>query len=133
MIMRGNRGAVVVGELDGAHTARIRTVHGLFRLFEPQAVLTDNIWGYLWGKLAYGALLFATALAEASIADVLASERHRPTLVALAREVVTVAGARGIRPEAFDGFDPAAFHPDAGEAPPRRDRPHRRSRARPSA
>jgi 2-dehydropantoate 2-reductase len=120
VIMRGNRGAVVVGELDGADTPRIREVHGMFRLFEPQAVLTDNIWGYLWGKLAYGALLFATALAEASIADVLASERHRPMLVALAREVVMVASARGIRPESFDGFDPAAFHPDAGEDLPRR-------------
>jgi len=118
VVMRGNRGAVVVGELDGADTPRIRELHGLFRLFEPQAVLTDNIWGYLWGKLAYGALLFATALADAPIADVLESARHRPALVQLAREVMAVALARGIRPEAFDGFDPAAFHPDAGQGPP---------------
>jgi 2-dehydropantoate 2-reductase len=109
VILRGNRGAVVVGELDGSDTPRIRDLHALFRLFEPDAVLTDNIHGYLWGKLAYGAMLFATALADASIADVLASERHRPTLVELAREVMAVAEARRIVPEAFDGFDPAAF------------------------
>ena len=116
VIQRGNRGAVVVGELDGALTPRIRDVHKLFCHFEPNAVLTDNIWGYLWGKLAYGALLFATALAEDSIADVLASERHRPTLVELAREVMRVAQARKVRPQGFDGFDPAAFAPDAPDA-----------------
>jgi 2-dehydropantoate 2-reductase len=113
VIQRGNRGAVVVGELDGAFTERIQSVHALLRIFEPDAVLTDNIWGYLWAKLAYGSILFATALADASIADVLDSDAHRPTLVALAHEVMAVAGARAVRPEAFDGFDPAAFAPDA--------------------
>ena len=116
VIQRGNRGAVVVGELNGAMTPRIREVHKLFSLFDPDAVLTDNIWGYLWGKLAYGSLLFATALAEASIADVLASERHRPMLVELAREVMRVAAARGIRPEGFDGFNPRAFGATAVDA-----------------
>jgi 2-dehydropantoate 2-reductase len=116
VIQRGNRGAVVVGELDGVHSARIAAVHALFREFEPNAVLTDNVWGYLWAKLAYGALLFATALTDASIADVLDSEEHRPALVELAREVMRVAIAREVRPEAFDGFDPSAFLPDAPEA-----------------
>ena len=114
-VLRGNRGAVVVGELDGRTTGRIRDVHELFRLFEPDAVLTDNIWGYLWGKLAYGAILFATALTEASIADVLDSAAHRPLLIELAREVMRVAEARGVRPEGFDGFDPRAFSPEATE------------------
>ena len=58
-ILFGNRGAVVVGEIDG----RVRRAHaGDARSsadFEPDAVLTDDIWGYLWGKLAYGAMLFA--------------------------------------------------------------------------
>ncbi|HSG07058.1 MAG TPA: ketopantoate reductase C-terminal domain-containing protein, partial [Longimicrobiales bacterium] len=109
VIQRGNRGAVVVGELNGAMTSRAREVHTLLSLFERDAVLTDNIWGYLWGKLAYGSLLFATALAEASIADVLASKAHRPVLVELGREVMRVAAAQGIRPEGFDGFNPRAF------------------------
>ncbi len=83
------------------------------RLFEPDAVLTANIRGYLWGKLAYGAILFATALTDASIAEVLAAPAHRPVLTELGREVMRVAGARGVRPEEFDGFDPSAFHPEA--------------------
>src|SRR5688572_31542941 len=83
------------------------------REFEPKAILTDNIWGYLWGKLIYGALLFGTALTNDSIADVLANPACRPVLRRLALEVSTVAAANNIRPEAFDGFDPAAFGPQA--------------------
>ncbi len=79
-------------------------------------MLTDNIWGYLWGKLAYGAMLIATALTNDSIADCLASERHRRLFIALAREPLAVAAARKVVPEAFDGFDPAAFRPGMSEA-----------------
>jgi 2-dehydropantoate 2-reductase len=114
-IHRGNRGAVVVGELDGATTSRIRKLHRTMRLFEPDAVLTDNIFGYLWGKLAYAALLFATALTDDSIADVLESSRDRPLLRSLAREVLDVAAAQEVRPEPFDGFDPVAFSAAASE------------------
>lgn len=46
---------------------RTRAMHERLKLFEPDAVLTDNIWGYLWGKLAYGAMLFATALTNESL------------------------------------------------------------------
>ena len=116
VIMRGNRGAVVVGELDGVRTDRISAVHALFQDFDPDAVLTENIWGYLWGKLAYGSMLFATALADASIADVLESAAHRPGIIGLAREAMAVAAARGVKPEPFDGFDPGAFGPEASEA-----------------
>lgn len=116
VILRGNRGAVVVGELDGVRSERARAVHELFRLFEPDALLTDNIWGYLWGKLAYGSMLFATALSDDPIADVLDSKAHRPLLIDLAREALAVAVAKGVRPEAFDGFDPAPFMPGASQA-----------------
>jgi 2-dehydropantoate 2-reductase len=109
LIHRGNRGAVVVGELDGGRTARIEDIFRLLRIFEPDAVLTDNVFGYLWAKLAYAALLFATALTDASIADALEAPTHRPLMKALAREVVDVAAVRGVRMEGFDGFDPHAF------------------------
>ncbi len=115
VIHRGNRGAVVVGELDGRERQRTQEIFRLLRLFEPDAVLTDNIFGYLWGKLAYAALLFATALTDSSIADVLASASHRPLLRALAREVVGVAEAQGIVLRGFDGFGPSAFSPDASD------------------
>ena len=99
--------------------------------FEPKAVLTDNIWGYLWGKLIYGTLLFATALTDDSIADVLANRRYRPVLSALGLEVGAVAKANGVKAEAFDGFDPSAFAPGVAG---RGDRPilRRHGRAQPA-
>ena len=115
-ILRGNRGAVVVGELDGAVHPRTEEMHALLRIFEPDAVLTSNIWGYLYGKLGYGALLFATALTDSSIADALASPRHFELWRRLGAEVMAVARAKGIRCEAFNGFDPEAFMPDAPRA-----------------
>lgn len=116
VVQYSGRGAVVLGELDGRSTARIQRLHKLLLKFDDRAVVTANIWGYLWSKLAYGALLFATALTNNSIADCLASPRHRGLLIALAREVEGVGVASGVRLEAFDGFDPAAFLPQASEA-----------------
>lgn len=116
VIHRGNRGAVVVGELDGEESRRVKEIHRLLSLFEPDAVLSGNIFGYLWGKLAYASLLFATALTDAPIADVLDAAPHRPLLRALAREVVAVARAREVRLQGFDGFDPGAFRPDGTDA-----------------
>ena len=109
-------GAVVVGELDGLATGRLARVHRALLHFEPGAITTDNIWGYLWGKMAYGALLFASALTPASIVEVLDSRSARPALTALAREVMAVAEAEGARPMGFNGYDPAAFGPN-GIAP----------------
>lgn len=113
LVHYSGRGAVVVGELDGARTERIGALFALMRKFEPNAVLTDNIWGYLWGKLVYGSLLFATALSEDSIADVLDNVAYRPVLTGIGREVGAVASAAGMRLEGFDGFDPGAFVPGA--------------------
>ncbi|MBI1417040.1 MAG: 2-dehydropantoate 2-reductase [Limimaricola sp.] len=109
-------GAVVIGELDGASTERIAQLFALMQQFEPKAVLTANIWGYLWGKLIYGALLFATALTNDSIADCLDSAAARDVLVRLGQETGRVAAAQGVATEAFDGFDPAAFMPGAPRA-----------------
>jgi 2-dehydropantoate 2-reductase len=109
----GGRGAVVVGELEGSRTARVDELFELLRLFEPGTVLTDNIWGYLWSKMIYGAQLFATAITNEGIADLLAEQRYRPLLTRLANEVASVGLAEAVRLEAFNGFDPAAFLPGA--------------------
>jgi 2-dehydropantoate 2-reductase len=115
-ILYGNRGAVVIGEVDGQIRERTREMHGLLKLFEPDAVLTDDIWGYLWGKLAYGAMLFATALTPDSMADNFADPARTPAWIALGREVVAVAQARGARPRGFGEFRLEAFAPGAPEA-----------------
>ena len=115
-ILYGGKGAVVVGELDGSETARLEETHRLLSLFDENAITTPNIWGYLWGKLGYGALLFATALTDDSIADVLAMEKYRPMLARLAGELTALADAQNIEALGFNGYSPAAFaagSPDA--------------------
>ncbi|SHE51773.1 ketopantoate reductase [Loktanella atrilutea] len=107
------RGAVVVGELDGTETARIRDLHALMLQFDDRAVLTDNIWGYLWGKMTYGALLFGTALTDDSIVDVLDGADCRAVLTALGQETGAVTASQGVTPVGFNGFDPEAFTPGA--------------------
>jgi 2-dehydropantoate 2-reductase len=116
VVLYGGRAAVVVGELDGRRSDRVTALHRQLLRFDDKAILTDNIFGYLWSKLIYGALLFATAITNDSIADVLALARYRPVLTELAHEVGRVAGAEGIRLETFDGFNPGAFLPDAPPA-----------------
>ncbi len=115
-VLYAGRGAFVLGELDGAMSPRLMALVELARVMEPGAIATGNIWGFLWGKLGYGALLFATALTDDSIADVLDSPEFRPLLTALAREVVAVSAAQRIRPEGFNGWDPTAFAPDAPQS-----------------
>jgi 2-dehydropantoate 2-reductase len=113
VIMQGSRAAVVVGEIDGTITPRTTAIRDAWRDFDDRAIVTPNIWGFLWGKEAYGAMLFATALTNESIAEALAMPAYRPLYIALAREILAVAVARGITPETFDGFDPGAYLPTA--------------------
>ena len=112
-ILFGGRGAVVLGELDGSMTERLDMLHRLFLDFDENAIKTDNIWGYLWGKEAYGAMLFLTALTNESISDALANTAHRPLYIATAREILTLAQKLNINAKGFNGFDPAAFFPGA--------------------
>jgi 2-dehydropantoate 2-reductase len=105
----GGHGAVVVGEIDGRITPRVNALRDAWNDFDSRAIVSPNIWGYLWGKESYGAMLFATALTNESIADALAMPGDRALYIALAREILAVADARGVRPESFDGFEPAAY------------------------
>ena len=116
-ILFGNRGAFVLGELDGRITPRLQALHATIRQgFEPDAIMTDDIQSYLWGKLGYATLLFAQGLGQLGIADCLARPELLPLWRALAGEVNAVASRIGVGQRGFNGFDPAAFAPDATEA-----------------
>jgi 2-dehydropantoate 2-reductase len=115
-ILYGNRGALVVGEIDGSIRGRTREMHALCRQFEPDAILTEDVWAYLWGKLAYGAMLFATALNNDSMSENFADEARMTAWLALGREVVATALARGVTPRGFGGFEPMAFAPGRPDA-----------------
>ena len=119
-IMFGGRGAVVLGELDGAMTPRLEALLAVMRDFEPDAITTPDIWSYLWGKLGYATLLFAQALGQAGIADCLARQELLPLWRALCAEVNSVAAAIAVSQRGFNGFDPTAFAPGATEADAKR-------------
>ena len=105
----GGTGSLVVGELDGALTPRVRDLADLLSAVMPTGV-TDNIWGCLWAKLCYASLLFATALTDETIYDV--AEGPPPIqrmLVRLVVEGMAVAEASGVRLVAFDEYDPAWY------------------------
>lgn len=108
-ISYAKRGAVVVGELDGSRTPRLEALHRLLQDFDADAVLSDNVFGYLWGKAGYGAILKASALTDDTIADFIASPARRVLILRLVQEILAVAAAKGVTPLGFDGFDPIAF------------------------
>jgi len=109
----GGTGSFVAGELDGALTPRVRDLAALLSAVMPSGV-TDNIWGCLWAKVCLAALLFATALTDETVYDVV--ERPFPTqrmLVLLVAEAMAVAEASGVHLVAFDEYDPALYRKGA--------------------
>ncbi|TSH91261.1 ketopantoate reductase family protein [Verticiella sediminum] len=115
-ILFGSRGTLVLGELDGAVHGRTRRMHELLKVFEPNAELSTNIWGNLWGKLGYLSMVYATALNNDSMLANFENPDRRATFVALGREAVAVARAHGVTPVGFAGFEPSAFMPGASDA-----------------
>ena len=121
-IRDGGSGALVVGELDGRDSRRVREVVDDLQAWGP-ARATGNVSGYLWSKLGFGAMLVATALADAPMAELI--DRHRPVMHALVAEVYAVAAAEGVALEPFDAFDPLPY---AGDDDAAKERGHRRAR-----
>jgi 2-dehydropantoate 2-reductase len=100
-IVQGNVAAFHIGELAGGEiTPRVRELAELL----PYAQPTANVLGYLWGKEAYGAMLWAGAVSDLTIAESLERPEYQPLMIALAREVLAQAP---VPVESFDGFDPA--------------------------
>src|SRR5262249_8560306 len=62
-IRHGGEAPIYIGELDGRLTPRLEALRRAMSHF-GEIIPTDNVWGYLWSKLAYASLLFATALVD---------------------------------------------------------------------
>ncbi len=113
VIAYGGAGSTYLGEIDGRMTERLGALRDLLSPWDG-VTTTDNIWGYLWGKMGYANMLFATALADETMADVI--DRYRPLMVDLASEVYAVAAHEGVIPKPFDCVEPSVYYP-----PERRD------------
>ena len=99
VVMRGNRGTFKIGEIDGTPSARV----GALAADIADAEATTQVMGFVWGKEAYGAMLFATAVSDLAIHEVFDDPAYHPLLLAVAREVL---GQAPVRPLPLDGFDP---------------------------
>lgn len=102
----GGPGAFYIGELDGAVTPRVEQLQQVLSAWGTVQI-TDNIFGYLWGKQGYGAMLFATALTNESMGDCI--DQNRGLMVAIAREVLRVAQQLDVKAMGFDGYDPNLY------------------------
>lgn len=107
-VVYGGQGTFRIGELHGQQTERVERLQKALSVLQPVDI-TNNIFGYLWGKMALGAIYFATALVNADVPDLLEENKYRELFANIAAEVVAVAEAVGVRVEGFDGFDPKVF------------------------
>jgi 2-dehydropantoate 2-reductase len=112
VIHYGGRGAVCVGEPDGRITPRVADYVSLLKSFDDAIETSDNVLGLLWGKVAYGGLLTATALTNDTMAEVLGDPRWHDVMARIGREIVLGAKASGVAPVGVDGFDAEAFARD---------------------
>lgn len=113
VVSYGGPSTMAFGELDGSLSQRLQHIHDLLLPLQ-EVIVSPNVFGYLWSKVSYGALLFATAMTDATMAECVEHPRHRWTLVAIARESADLGRIQGLRLHPFDGWDP-----DALDDPPR--------------
>ncbi len=100
VVLRGNRGTFMIGELDGGPSDRVTAL--VADIAGAQA--TNQVVGFAWGKEAYGATLFATAVSDLPIYAVFDDPAYRALLTAVAAEVLDQAP---VTAQPLDGFDPA--------------------------
>ena len=101
-------GKLYIGELDGVISERVKWLEAKLSLAYP-VVLTDNIWGYLWSKLIYGAIQYATVLVDRPMYETLELSWVQSILGDLVREAMQVPNALGIHLENFNKFDSSLF------------------------
>ncbi|HEX5166056.1 MAG TPA: ketopantoate reductase family protein [Thermomicrobiales bacterium] len=110
LIQLGNEQTIHPGELDGTITSRLRALETALSHVMP-VELTTNIWGYLWGKLVYGAMAFAVSCVDAPVPTVIDNPLGRRICQAASAEAYLVAKSQADHLEWIGEFDPDAFAP----------------------
>jgi 2-dehydropantoate 2-reductase len=109
-IQLGNEQTIYIGELDGRVTKRAETLRETLAHVMP-AEVTTNIWGYLWGKLVYGAMAFACSCVDAPVPAVMDDPLGRRVCFAASAEAYRVAKTQADTLGKIGEFDPNAFAP----------------------
>jgi 2-dehydropantoate 2-reductase len=110
LLQLSNERTLYVGELDGALTPRVAALAEMLDHAMP-AVTTDNIWGYLWGKMTWVGMAFVTACVDAPVDEIV----NHPLGLKLCRlassEVYHVAETQAPKLMPIGVFDPNLFAP----------------------
>ncbi len=110
VIQLGAEQTIFIGELDGRLTQRAEALRATLAHVMP-ARTTDNIWGFLWGKLVYGAMAFAVSCVDAPVPAILDDPLGRAVCRAAAEEAYAVAHTQAAQLEPIGEFEPNAFAP----------------------
>ncbi len=110
LIQLGYEETIHVGELDGRITPRVEALRVALEHAMPARV-TDNIWGFLWGKLVFGALGFLVSCVDAPVAEVIDDPLGRRLCRAACAEAYLVARTQVDRVEPIGEFEPEKFAP----------------------
>jgi 2-dehydropantoate 2-reductase len=110
LIRLGYEETIHVGELDGRRTPRVEALREALEHAMPTRV-TSNIWGFLWGKLVFGATGFVVSSVDAPVAEVIDDLLGRSLCRAASAEAYLVARTRAERVEPIGGFEPEKFAP----------------------
>jgi 2-dehydropantoate 2-reductase len=110
LIQLGYEETIRVGELDGRTTLRVEALKEALEHAMPARV-TDNIWGFLWGKLVFGALGFLVSCVDAPVAEVIDDSLGRRLCRAACAEAYLVARTQVDRVEPIGEFEPEKFAP----------------------
>ena len=110
LLRLGSEETIRIGELHGRVTPRAEALRDALANVMP-AEVTTNIWGYLWGKLVYGAMAFAASCVDAPLPDIMDDPLGRRVCRAAAQEAYLVAKSQAEQLEHIGGFDPNTFAP----------------------
>ncbi|WP_181276123.1 ketopantoate reductase family protein [Brevibacterium oceani] len=103
VVKDGGIGTIAVGEFAGGTSERVRDLaDSLSHWGTP--IVSDNVSGFLWSKLAFGAMLTASSFIDHDMSIVI--NENRAPMLELAREVFAISDALGLQLEGFDAFEP---------------------------
>jgi 2-dehydropantoate 2-reductase len=112
LIQLGYEATIHPGELDGQVTPRLQQIAATLEHVMPVEI-TTNIWGYLWGKLVYGAMAFVTSCVDATVPEIIDNPLGIRLCQEASAEAYRVAKTQADTLEKIGDFDPNAFAPGA--------------------
>lgn len=110
LIQLASEQTIHIGELDGRVSDRAEALRAALAHVMP-AEVTTNIWGFLWGKLVYGAMAFAASCVDAPVPAIIDDPLGMRVCRSAAAEAYLVARTQAQRLEMIGEFDPNAFAP----------------------